>query len=123
MKPLLCCNFQTFYVVLYENKSIKSKNRNIKRVTHKRENRSFDIVSVFNMMGSVRLLPASACGQNMYRRGRVMNLEKVAVINITSFGREFPKHLQELEERVGPVDKMLLPADMDGEALASRLKG
>ncbi|MCR0205375.1 3-phosphoglycerate dehydrogenase [[Clostridium] innocuum] len=52
-----------------------------------------------------------------------MNLEKVAVVNITSFGREFPEHLQELEERVGPVDKMLLPADMDGEALASRLKG
>lgn len=53
----------------------------------------------------------------------MINLKKTAVINITSFGREFPEHLQELEERVGPVDKMLLRADMDGKALAQQLKG
>lgn len=52
-----------------------------------------------------------------------MQLRKIAVINITSFGREYPNHIQELEERVGPVDKMLLPADMDGKELAQRLKG
>lgn len=52
-----------------------------------------------------------------------MNLEKTAVINITSFGREFPEHKRELEERVGSVDKMLLPADTDGENLASILEG
>ena len=53
----------------------------------------------------------------------MINLRKTAVINITSFGREFPQHLQELEEKVGPVDKMLLPADMDGRTLAQKLKG
>ena len=75
-------------------------------------------------MDSVRRL-ISVC-RRMQEKGnesRVINLKKTAVINITSFGREFPQHLQELEEKVGPVDKMLLPADMDGRTLAQKLKG
>ena len=75
-------------------------------------------------MDSVRQL-ISVC-RRMQEKGdesQVINLRKTAVINITSFGREFPQHLQELEENVGPVDKMLLPADMDGRTLAQKLKG
>lgn len=75
-------------------------------------------------MDSVRRL-ISVC-RRMQEKGnesRVINLKKTAVINRTSFGREFPQHLQELEEKVGPVDKMLLPADMDGRTLAQKLKG
>lgn len=49
-------------------------------------------------------------------------MEKVAIINITSFGREFPENLKELQERF-EVDKMLLPEDTTEEALAERLKG
>ena len=73
-------------------------------------------------MDSVRQL-ISVC-RRMQEKGdesQVINLRKTAVINITSFGREFPQHLQELEEKVGPVDKMLLPADMDGRTLAQKL--
>ncbi|MGX8850405.1 NAD(P)-dependent oxidoreductase [Amedibacillus sp. YH-ame10] len=50
-------------------------------------------------------------------------MEKIAVINITSFGREFPEYIEELESKVGKVDKFLLPADMDGATLAERLDG
>lgn len=49
--------------------------------------------------------------------------KKIAVINITSFGREFPQHIAELEKEVGPVEKMLLAADMEGTELADRLNG
>lgn len=50
-------------------------------------------------------------------------MEKIAVINITSFGREFPDHITELEENIGKVDKFLLPADMAGGDLAELLEG
>lgn len=49
-------------------------------------------------------------------------MKKVAVINITSFGREFPENLKELKKYF-QVEKMLLPQDMPEDELAQRLKG
>lgn len=49
--------------------------------------------------------------------------KKIAVVNITSFGREFPEHITELERKVGPVEKMLLPQTMDGASFGKRLEG
>lgn len=49
--------------------------------------------------------------------------EKVAIINITSFGREYPEHLFELQEKIGHVEKMSLPAEISGSDLAKKLKG
>lgn len=50
-------------------------------------------------------------------------MEKIAVVNITSFGREFPEYVEELESKVGKVEKFILPADMEGEELAEVLQG
>ena len=49
-------------------------------------------------------------------------MKKVAVINISSFGREFPENMKELEKHF-QVEKMLFPQDMKEEELAERLKG
>ena len=49
-------------------------------------------------------------------------MNKLAIINITSFGREFPENLEELEARV-EVEKMLLPEETTQEELAERLRG
>ena len=48
-------------------------------------------------------------------------MNKLAIINITSFGREFPENLEELEARV-EVEKMLLPEETTQEELAERLE-
>ena len=48
-------------------------------------------------------------------------MKKVAVINISSFGREFPENIKELEKQF-QVEKMLLPQDMEEEELAERLR-
>lgn len=48
---------------------------------------------------------------------------KIAVINITSFGREFPEFVEELEAKVGKVEKFILPADIPVEELIDLLKG
>lgn len=50
-------------------------------------------------------------------------MKKIAVINITSFGREFPQHITELESKVGPVEKMAISADINGIELAKKLEG
>ncbi|NBK93668.1 3-phosphoglycerate dehydrogenase [bacterium 1XD21-13] len=52
----------------------------------------------------------------------VGGMKKVAVINISSFGREFPENMKELEKHF-QVEKMLFPQDMKEEELAERLKG
>lgn len=49
-------------------------------------------------------------------------MEKVAIVNITSFGREFPEHLIELKDKVGYVEKMSIPVETTGIDLAKRLK-
>ncbi len=48
-------------------------------------------------------------------------MENIAVINITSFGREFPEHIEELEKKIGPVTKMQLSAETSGLELAEIL--
>lgn len=50
-------------------------------------------------------------------------MEKIAVINSTSFGREFPEFVEELEAKVGKVEKFILPADIPVEELIDVLKG
>lgn len=57
----------------------------------------------------------------MFGKERVM--KKIAVINITSFGREFPEHINELEEKVGPVEKMSISTEETGKNLANLLEG
>ena len=49
-------------------------------------------------------------------------MNRLAVINITSFGREFPENLQELRRCV-EVEKLLLPEGITQEELAERLRG
>lgn len=50
-------------------------------------------------------------------------MEKVAIVNITSFGREFPEHLIELKDKIGYVEKMSIPVEVTGIELANKLKG
>lgn len=50
-------------------------------------------------------------------------MDKIAVVNITSFGREFPEYITELESKIGKVEKFLLPADMQGDEIARVLQG
>mgnify|MGYP000922994524 CR=1 FL=1 len=50
-------------------------------------------------------------------------MEKIAIVNVRSFGREFPEFITELEEKVGPVKKFMFPIDVSGRVLAEELKG
>lgn len=50
-------------------------------------------------------------------------MEKIAIVNVKSFGREFPEFLTELEEKVGPVQKFMFPSDTSGLTLAKELEG
>lgn len=50
-------------------------------------------------------------------------MEKVAIVNVNSFGREFPEFLEELKEKVGDVKKFMFPSSISGEELAKALEG
>ena len=50
-------------------------------------------------------------------------MEKIAIVNVKSFGREFPEFLTELEEKVGPVKKITFPSDASGLTVARELAG
>lgn len=50
-------------------------------------------------------------------------MEKIAIVNVKSFGREFPEFLTELEEKVGPVKKFTFPSDASGAVVAKELEG
>lgn len=50
-------------------------------------------------------------------------MSKIAIVNINSFGREFPEYLTELKEKVGEVKKFDLPNDISGKELAETLDG
>lgn len=47
---------------------------------------------------------------------------KIAVVNSSSFGRNFPEHIQRLEA-FGQVDRFEVPKDMGGKELAEKLMG
>lgn len=49
--------------------------------------------------------------------------ERIAIVNVKSFGREFPEFLSELEEKVGPVQKFMFPQDESPTKLAEALQG
>jgi phosphoglycerate dehydrogenase-like enzyme len=50
-------------------------------------------------------------------------MSRIAIVNINSFGREFPEYITELEEKVGEVRKFDLPNDISGKELAEKLNG
>ena len=50
-------------------------------------------------------------------------MHKIAICNVSGFGREFPEFLDELEEKVGPVTKFQFKNDVGAEELAASLKG
>lgn len=50
-------------------------------------------------------------------------MKKIAVCNVSSFGRDFPEFITELEQNVGPVEKMRFPSDVDQKELAKALEG
>lgn len=50
-------------------------------------------------------------------------MRKVAIVNVNSFGREFPEFIAELEEKVGPVKKFSFPGDVSNLILAKELEG
>lgn len=50
-------------------------------------------------------------------------MEKVAIVNVKSFGREFPEFISELEEKIGYVEKFMFPQDASQEELAEKLAG
>lgn len=47
---------------------------------------------------------------------------KIAIVNSSSFGKVFPKHLERLEE-IGPVKFFNVPQEIDGKDLAELLTG
>ena len=49
-------------------------------------------------------------------------MSKIAVVNSSSFGKHFPKHIERLE-KIGKVDFFTFPIDTSGEVLAKQLKG
>ena len=50
-------------------------------------------------------------------------MPKIAICNVSGFGREFPEFITELEEKVGPVKKFTFDSDIDSIRLAEDLKG
>lgn len=50
-------------------------------------------------------------------------MEKVAIVNVKSFGREFPEFITELEEKIGPVKKFMFDQNVSQKELAETLKG
>ncbi|MDB7989879.1 NAD(P)-dependent oxidoreductase [Faecalicoccus pleomorphus] len=49
-------------------------------------------------------------------------MEKVAIVNAKSFGREFPEFLDELKEKVGYVEKFIFSQDASQQELIDKLK-
>ncbi|HHV74920.1 MAG TPA: hydroxyacid dehydrogenase [Thermoanaerobacterium sp.] len=47
---------------------------------------------------------------------------KIAIVNSSSFGRNFPEHLEKLK-KFGEVDRFQFPYDMHGKELAEKLMG
>jgi len=50
-------------------------------------------------------------------------MERIAIVNVNSFGREYPEFLKELEEKVGPVKKFKFASDASGLEVAKELSG
>lgn len=50
-------------------------------------------------------------------------MEKVAIVNVKSFGREFPEFIDELKEKIGYVEKFVFSQDASQEELIEKLKG
>ncbi len=50
-------------------------------------------------------------------------MPKIAICNVSGFGREFPEFLTELEQKVGPVQKFSFDPDIDSKELARRWRG
>ena len=42
-------------------------------------------------------------------------MEKVAIVNVKSFGREFPEFIDELKEKIGYVEKFVFSQDASQE--------
>ncbi|MGN1277407.1 MAG: NAD(P)-dependent oxidoreductase [Floccifex sp.] len=50
-------------------------------------------------------------------------MSKIAICNVSGFGREFPEFLIELEKKVGPVEKFTFDSNVSQSELADTLKG
>lgn len=50
-------------------------------------------------------------------------MAKIAICNVSGFGREFPEFITELEHKVGPVKKFSFDPTISQEELAKELKG
>lgn len=50
-------------------------------------------------------------------------MPKIAICNVSGFGREFPEFITELEEKVGPVKKFTFDSNISSEELAQELRG
>lgn len=49
--------------------------------------------------------------------------EKIAIVNVNSYGRDFPEYIQYLESEIGPVQKFSFDQDVSSEELANQLRG
>lgn len=59
----------------------------------------------------------------MHYKGRDGNMGvKIAIVNSSSFGRNFPEHMERLGA-LGTVHRFQVPKDMGGKELAQKLKG
>lgn len=45
-------------------------------------------------------------------------MAKIAILNVNSFGRFFPEHIEELEEKIGSVTRYSVDEDINGKDLA-----
>ena len=52
-----------------------------------------------------------------------MQKEKIAIVNVNSYGRDFPEYIQYLESEIGPVQKFSFDQDVSSEELANQLRG
>lgn len=50
-------------------------------------------------------------------------MPKIAICNVSGFGREFPEFLAELEKKVGLVQRFTFDSNISSEELANELKG
>lgn len=51
-----------------------------------------------------------------------MGIHRIAIVNSSSFGKIFPKHLERLR-KIGPVDYFNFPQEIPGKELAEKLNG